>query len=407
VTISAAIDVLREPARANAQCALVILYLNFERYAKIEEIYGWEKLDAVLRTTVDELRRLLAHTPWRDALLAATAAYDDDFVLFHVRDDSVDASDSEISAESIRALRDGVAEGLERVYGANVAALFDLYVGRAVVRPDPKLRFDRQLLRGVRDAAGNARNIEQQEHLQLLDELRETLQSGAVYIDYHPIVDAANGAIFGYEALARGTMRALRRPEVMFEAAEEAGLIWELSRVCRRRAIEGMRHLQPGALLFLNIDPHDFDDPDFTEHSLVVSDPTRVVLEITERVAIKDYARVRERLRAFRARGFRFAVDDAGSGYAGLGSIANLEPDFIKLDLSLITGIDHNFIKQDLVRSMVAFANDQGAKVIAEGVEHAEEYDAVKALGVHLVQGFFLHHAKQFPNDLERSLGRA
>src|SRR3712207_8173182 len=83
-------------------------------------------------------------------------------------------------------------------------------------------------------------------------------------------------------------------------------------------------------------------------------------------------------LKAFRERGFRFAVDDAGSGYAGLGSIANLEPDFIKLDMSLINCIDANFIKQNLVETMVRFANDQGAKVIAEGVERAEEFETVR-----------------------------
>jgi EAL domain-containing protein (putative c-di-GMP-specific phosphodiesterase class I) len=90
-------------------------------------------------------------------------------------------------------------------------------------------------------------------------------------------------------------------------------------------------------------------------------------------------------------------VDDAGSGYAGLGSIANLEPDFIKLDMSLINGIDVNFIKQNLVETMVRFANDHGTMVIAEGVETAEEFETVKGLGVELVQGFFLHRPGGLP----------
>jgi EAL domain-containing protein (putative c-di-GMP-specific phosphodiesterase class I) len=188
-------------------------------------------------------------------------------------------------------------------------------------------------------------------------------------------------------------MRALRSPEVMFEVAAEADLLWELSRLCRSRAIEGMdSRLGPDELLFLNVDPHDFADPVFNaEFGRQVDDPSRVVIEITERTAIKDYPKFRGRLAALRELGYRFAVDDAGSGYAGLGSIANLEPDFIKLDMSLITCIDTNFIKQNLVETMVRFANDQGAKVIAEGVERAEEFETVKSLGVHLVQGFYLH----------------
>jgi EAL domain-containing protein (putative c-di-GMP-specific phosphodiesterase class I) len=87
-------------------------------------------------------------------------------------------------------------------------------------------------------------------------------------------------------------------------------------------------------------------------------------------------------------------VDDAGSGYAGLGSIANLAPDFIKLDISLISSIDTNFMKQNLVDTMVSFANDHDIKVIAEGVEREEEYETVKALGVHLTQGFLFHNAQ-------------
>jgi EAL domain-containing protein (putative c-di-GMP-specific phosphodiesterase class I) len=200
-------------------------------------------------------------------------------------------------------------------------------------------------------------------------------------------------------------VRSLRSPEVMFAIAADAKLIWELSRLCRARAFEGMRsRLAPGQLLFLNVDPFDFGDPQFADGPLLhdatgpdgmrTHDPAQVVIEITERTAIKDYPAFRERLGAFRARGYRFAVDDAGSGYAGLGSIANLEPDFIKLDMSLITGIDANPIKQNLVESMVRFANDQGAQVIAEGVEREAELNAVKQLGVHLVQGFLVNERR-------------
>jgi EAL domain-containing protein (putative c-di-GMP-specific phosphodiesterase class I) len=163
--------------------------------------------------------------------------------------------------------------------------------------------------------------------------------------------------------------------------------------------------LAPDQLLFLNVDPHDFADPELD--GLTVADPRRVVIEITERTAIKDYPRFRERLQGFRDRGFRIAVDDAGSGYAGLGSIANLEPDFIKLDISLINSIDTNFIKQNLVETMVRFAEEHGAMVIAEGVERAEELETVKRLGVHLVQGFFLHPPKTLDAGAPQPVGEA
>jgi EAL domain-containing protein (putative c-di-GMP-specific phosphodiesterase class I) len=240
-------------------------------------------------------------------------------------------------------------------------------------------------------------------------DLKELLREEAVEIEYHPIVVTETAEVYGFEALARGGLRGLRSPEVMFGVAEEANLIWELSRLCRRKAIEGIpTHLKADQLLFLNIDPHDFRDPTFRYldvEKLGVEHPDRIVLEITERIAITDYPAFQEYLRAFREQGFRFAVDDAGSGYAGLGSIANLAPDFIKLDISLISGIDTNFMKQNLVETMVNFANDHGIQVIAEGVEREDEYETVRSLGVHLTQGFFFHQPRGWIPPAGRARG--
>ncbi len=389
-TVSAALEVLRKPIQERGE--LVILYFNFDRYAKIEEIYGWERLDEILETTTEAMRDFFREGPFASSQVMVSFVNDDDFILFHIPEpDKPVPTDEEITDLTIR-LHQFISTRVEEQYGESIAALFDTYVGRAHIHYDPKIRLERQIYRGIREAATSSNSVEQRELARKSADLRETLRTGALYIDYHPIVVTDTQEIFGYEALARGTMRSMRRPEVMFEVAAQSDMIWELSRLCRNTAILGMKdRLKKGELLFINVDPHDFTDPAFTEMDLDVPDPSRVVLEITERTAIKDYPKFRGRLKDFRDRGYRFAVDDAGSGYAGLGSIANLEPDFIKLDISLINCIDENFIKQNLVETMVRFANDQGAKVIAEGVERAEEYESVKQLGVHLVQGFFLH----------------
>ena len=375
---------------------LVVLYLNFVRYSKIEEIYGWEKLDAVLETTAAAVREFLDDTALSTSRLMVSFTNDDDFIFFHVPAAGVAAATENEITDMVTRLQRHVAGRIEAQHGEDVAALFDIYVGRAHVYYNPKIRLERLIYRGIREAANASRSIEERERARRVADLRTSLRDRGVYIDYHPIVIADTREIFGYEALARGVMRSLRSPEVMFDVAAEADLVWELSRLCRSRAIEGIEtRLRPGELLFLNADPHDFNDPAFNENE--VKYPSRVVIEITERTAIKDYPKFRERLKAFRERGFRFAVDDAGSGYAGLGSIANLEPDFIKLDISLINGIDTNFLKQNLVETMVKFANDHGAMVIAEGVEHADEFETVRGLGVHLVQGFFLHRPSTLP----------
>lgn len=374
---------------------MTVLYIEFVRYSKLEEIYGWEKLDEVLQTTAAAVRDFYdSRVGEEEHLLMVSHTGDDDFIFFTDLPDAVDQAEKRIN-EIAQQLEEHVRTRIETAHGEDVAGLFEIYVGSATLFRNPKIRPERIIYRGIREAAAAARGVESRERSRKVADLKDTIREGAVYIVYHPIVVTETKAIYGYEALARGTHRGLRSPEVLFGVAEEANLIWELSRLCRRKAIEGIdTALAPGQFLFLNIDPHDFRDPTFRyldDEDLNVPHPDRIVLEITERTAITDYPTFQGYLKEFRERGFRFAVDDAGSGYAGLGSIANLSPDFIKLDISLISGIDTNFMKQNLVETMVQFANDHGIKVIAEGVEREEEYQTVKQIGVHLTQGFLFH----------------
>jgi EAL domain-containing protein (putative c-di-GMP-specific phosphodiesterase class I) len=392
-----------------------VLYLAFGRFANLEEVFGWEKLEAVLETAVDAVEECLraAQKSRPEHLLRAalTNRHDEDVVCLDVppvarsKPGLAIATEADISRLA-RLLQRAVAGRVASAHGSEIAAFVDVFTGRAHATVSSTGRPERLVYRAVREAATAARTIAQRDRARQVAELRASLRDRAVYIEYDPIVVADTGRVFGYEALARGVSGTLRRPEVMFAVAAEGNLLWELSRLCRAKALEGMHErLSADQLLFLNVDPHDFADPEFAEEPALLRDagregdgrhdPHQVVIEITERTAITDYPALRERLRSFRALGYRFAVDDAGSGYAGLGSIANLEPDFIKLDISLITGIDTNLIKRNLVETMVNFANEQGTRVIAEGVERAEELETVQALGVHFVQGFYLKKRSQ------------
>jgi EAL domain-containing protein (putative c-di-GMP-specific phosphodiesterase class I)/GGDEF domain-containing protein len=377
---------------------LTVLYIHFVWYEKIEEIYGWQKLDDVLETTAQAVRRFYAneHGHGENIMMVSHIA-DDDFILFTEVRSTPQAAENrlrEISGHLESFLRTTV----EDAHSEDIAALCGIYVGAATVFRNPKIRTERLLYRGIREAAQAARGAEEWERTRKVSDLKSTIRDGAVFIEYHPIIVTATEEVYGFEALARGVRRELRSPEVLFEVAAEANMVWELSRLLRKRAVAGIiGELKEGQYLFLNVDPHDFDDPTFrnlTPEDLGIPDPGKVVLEITERTAIKDYPRFQEYLKAFRERGFRFAVDDAGSGYAGLGSIANLAPDYIKLDISLIANIDTNFLKQNLVETMVTFANGQGAQVIAEGVERREEFETIKELGVHFTQGFLFHRPR-------------
>jgi len=378
---------------------LTILYIEFVRYSKLEEIYGWQKLDEVLQSTANAVREFYDQQRGdEENLLMVSHTGDDDFIFFtDLRDGDLNGSEARIN-EIAESMENHIRTRVEAEHGEDIGGLFGIYIGATTIFRNPKIRTARLIYRGIREAAQAARSVEHRERRRKIEDLKELLRDGAVYIEYHPIVVTKTGEVYGYEALARAHNRGLRSPEVMFGVAEEANLIWELSRLCRRRAIEGIdSNLEPDQLLFLNIDPHDFRDPSFRAldvDDLGVENPERIVLEITERTAITDYPKFQTYLANFRARGFRFAVDDAGSGYAGLGSIANLSPDYIKLDISLIANIDSNFMKQNLVETMVQFANDHDILVIAEGVEREEEYETVQRLGVHLTQGFLFHNPR-------------
>jgi len=377
---------------------ITILYIHFVWYSRLEELYGWQKLDDVLETTADAVRDFYnrEHPSTENVILVSHAA-DDDFILFTHLPTSADVAERELRSLATQ-LEAALRDAIERAHGEDIAALCNVYVGTSTIFRNPKIRTERLIYRGIREAAGAARSAMEWERTQKIADLKDTIREGAVYMEYHPIIVTDDERIYGYEALARGAKRELRSPDVLFEVAAEANLLWELGRLLRTRAIQGIsKTIKDDQYLFLNIDPHDFNDPQFRNMDpaeLGIDDPAHIVLEITERTAINDYPRFQGYLAEFRERGFRFAVDDAGSGYAGLGSIANLAPDYIKLDISLISNIDTNFLKQNLVETMVSFAENHGAKVIAEGVERREEYETIRQIGVHLTQGFLFHRPK-------------
>ncbi|MGH7462879.1 MAG: EAL domain-containing protein, partial [Longimicrobiales bacterium] len=288
---------------------LTMMYIHFVWYEKIEEIYGWQKLDDVLENTAHALRDFYAreHAASENIMMVSHIA-DDDFILFTEVPSSPELAERRLKNLS-QQLETYLREQVENAHGEDIASLCGIYVGAATVFRNPKIRTERLIYRCIREAAQAARGAEQWERSRKVNDLKATIRDGAVFIEYHPIIVNATEEIYGYEALARGVRRELRSPEVLFEVAEEANLLWELSRLLRQRAVEGiLSELKEGQFLFLNVDPHDFNDPSFRSldpADLGITEPGRIVLEITERTAIKDYPRFQEYLAAFRERGFK------------------------------------------------------------------------------------------------------
>lgn len=213
----------------------------------------------------------------------------------------------------------------------------------------------------------------------------------SLWIAYQPIVSSRSRSVFGYEALLRSTEPSLPHPGAVLDAAERLDRLDLLGRTIRERAADPMVGAPERGVLFVNLHVRDLVDATLTSRKAALSKiAERVVLEITERASLDEVKDARVRIAALREMGFRIAIDDLGAGYAGLTSFALLEPEIVKLDMTLVRDVHVNPTKQKVIRSMAALAHDMGMLVVAEGIERAEERDALIALGCDLLQGFLL-----------------
>jgi EAL domain-containing protein (putative c-di-GMP-specific phosphodiesterase class I)/CheY-like chemotaxis protein len=195
-----------------------------------------------------------------------------------------------------------------------------------------------------------------------------------LWIAFQPIVSWDDQQVFAYEALMRSDEPSLPHPGAILEAAERLDALPVLGRRIRQLVAEQAPQLDPDVLLFVNLHPDDLLDEALyqaDEPLLAIAD--RVVLEITERATLDRVPGLQSRLFSLRERGFHFALDDLGAGYAGLSGFTQLEPDVVKLSV---------------IQSMVTLCDDLGVRMVAEGVETFAERDALVSAGCDLLQGY-------------------
>lgn len=289
-----------------------------------------------------------------------------------------------------RGLKVQLARRLPKEFGDN----FGWYVGAAVMRHEPEVRFDRIVHRALEESFADALREKERESRRHAVQLARVLHLGLVRSVYQPVVDILDRRVLGYEALTRVGSGRFETIELLFKAAQANDALWSLERLCRRKAIDGLPPMADGQLLFLNIEPDSIHDPHLAGPEFVellatkALTPHQVVLEMTEHSAVRDFVAFRHTLERFRSRGFRLAMDDVGSGYAGLQAIAEIAPDFIKADMHLVRGIHESPIKRELIDTIRRFSDSTGITLVAEGVESGEELQALLDVGVRCAQGF-------------------
>jgi EAL domain-containing protein (putative c-di-GMP-specific phosphodiesterase class I) len=270
-------------------------------------------------------------------------------------------------------------------------------VGHARVLGNSLVRPERLTARLVTDAGANARNLRERKAHRDRTTLQDVILGEGLTTVYQPIVDLGTGDIFAYEALTRGPRgTGLESPATLFAIADEVDLTVELDRACFRGALRNAMTLEPVHRLFVNLLPMSFYDSAFIEIevgnllSAAGLTPANIVFEITERLAIENFASFKRALAAYTAMGFGVAIDDVGTRHSNLETVMSLRPHFIKISDVLVRGIARSTVKREMLRSLRHIAETIDAVMVAEGIEHVEDVLALRDLGLRYGQGYYM-----------------
>jgi EAL domain-containing protein (putative c-di-GMP-specific phosphodiesterase class I) len=383
----------------NSKGTLGVVVLDASPLARIERSYGYDayaravsSLGGLVRDAADEVLD-------GDELIVSGETRRHEIVIVLFRDKCDGRFYRTELPGLIRALQQAIEQRGHRVVYPYFRKVPILGIGFSAAMRNPHFGAETQLRDALEEARDDAELSARAEARQRRRSFVGMVMAGEVSSVYEPIVDVATKTVFGYEALARGPVDTeFHSPLALFTAAEEEAFVFELDCLCRRSGLDGAVGLPSETTLFLNVRPTTIYDPNFRPEALIRTleksklRPSDVVFEISEKESIANFDVFREIRDEYRKLGFRFAVDDTGAGYASLQAVIELEPDFIKVDRALITGVDTDPARQALLKALHTMAGGIGAKIIAEGLDTLEELETLGELQIPFGQGWLFGH---------------
>jgi EAL domain-containing protein (putative c-di-GMP-specific phosphodiesterase class I)/GGDEF domain-containing protein len=366
-----------------------LLAISIAQFSKLELVYGWEAFDEMVRGFAACLQSIKEEALRKDDAVAELTLNGNVFILML----SPPRKKKVLSDRDLARVKGRIVELLDayvvRALAPELVYRFKYFIGSAVMKRDASVRAERLLYRSIDEALAEATSARDKLMRRRAGSVRRILERRRVSTLYQPIVDLRTRAVMGYEALSRGPKGEFESPDVLFRVAYEADLVFRLDRLCRERALRGFDKMRDDQLLFINMEPLSIFDPMLAK-KIPARRAARTVFEITEHAAIADFTTFRQAVQLVKASGFKFALDDVGSAYSGLRIITEIEPDFIKLDMELTRAAHGSRVKMELIRAVAGFCAEAGVPMIVEGVETAEELQAVTELGANLVQGYLV-----------------
>lgn len=240
------------------------------------------------------------------------------------------------------------------------------------------------------------------------DLFMEILEYKKINTLFQPIVSLKDGQILGYEALSRGPKDSiLESPTILFDVARINGKLWELEFLCRIKALENAAKSKKNYNIFINVDPNIINDVKFTRGftkeflEKFNINPENVIFELTEKNSVPNINDFKKLIENYKDQGYKIAIDDAGVGYSGLKLITDINPHYIKLDMSLVRDLDKDGVKYALIKTLYEFCLVTNIKVIAEGIETDNELNALIDIGIDFGQGYFIHKPTDHLAEIE------
>lgn len=370
---------------------LGVVFIDLTELNPIELEFGRRSYNALLKDVASDLTHIARSVTGSDDFLSVVAPFGEEFVLF--------LEGPRAGGLSPHALED-VVEELWLKFQPMLAERMVPFghdgrarLGYSLALANPSLQTERLIYRSIDEARRVAGFHERRMTNRARETVRDILLNGRVNILFQPIVKLDGTRVCGYEALARGPRESnVHSPRDLFDLARSANLLGELWMSCLDLTIARANQCPNEDRIFINVSPSLLHD-DYVQACLDRAEnagvaPSRFVLELSEHTAVQNYELLHRKLRSPRERGVKIAIDDLGIGYSNMNQIMRLEPDFLKVDMSLVRGVDEDGAKQALIESLLRVGESMGSDVIAEGIETVYERDTLKKIGVELAQGF-------------------
>lgn len=383
----------------NAKNEAGVIYIDTGPIRSIEAIIGWEAFDNIIELIDHYIKehRTLFHN-WQ--LSEYWKGMGDNFVLI------LESLQGEIILENIEFLCLHLQNELTYII-KNAQKYLPVHpviqIGYSIIRHNNNIKLGRLIWSAIEEAQKAAVTFAQRDYNFQIQKLKKIIEDKKIYMVFQPIVELSTGECIGFEALARGPKgSSFEAPEVMFSIAEKAGIVFQLEDLCKSKLFNQFANIH-SKYIFVNIEPSILESRAYKKLSLFVNayeSKSKIVIEITERMVSKDYNVMDSNLREIRTLGYKIAIDDVGSSYLSLESLICLRPDFVKINYSLIKGIKKDFIKQEIVKTLVDISKKMRAKTIAEGIECFEDLDYLRKNHVDYGQGFYISVPADYPSEI-------